>query len=88
MCLAGYTKEISTGNCVLCPPGTYKNSTGNHPCQSCPPGMYGTVEGETDDSSCVNCSGTLVNKLLGGVDCGMLNSVSIFIKINFYNLEI
>ena len=71
MCLSGYTKEIGTGNCIRCPSGTYKNSMGNHPCQSCPSGMYSTMEGETDDSNCVTCLGTVVNSLSGGIDCGM-----------------
>ena len=80
MCLAGYTKEISSGNCVLCPPGTYKNSTGNRPCQSCPSGMYSTMEGETDDSNCVTCLGTVVNSLSGGIDCGMSGSTKVDFK--------
>ena len=71
VCLPGYTKAYGTGNCVPCPPGTYKNITGNQPCQNCSTGMYGTMEGETDDSKCVNCMGTVVENLSGGIECGM-----------------
>ena len=80
VCLPGYNKQFGTGNCVLCSTGTFKNSTGNHPCQSCPPGMYSTMEGQTDDSNCVNCSGTVVDNLNGGIDCDMFNST----KFKFY----
>ena len=86
--MAGYTKEIGTGNCVLCPSGTFKDITGNHPCQSCPPGMYSTMKGETDDSNCVNCSGTILDNLNGGVDCGMFNATKVafgpYLKTKFF----
>ena len=64
VCLAGYTKEFGTGNCVLCPRGTY-NSTGNHPCQICPIEMYSMLQGETD-----YCSGAAINQFSNGVECG------------------
>ena len=51
--------------------------------------MYGTMEGEIDGSNCVSCFGTVVDKMNGGTDCGMLYWVNIFVpKYLIYQFKV
>lgn len=46
-CVAGAYYNAATGNCTLCPIGTYSSAAGATMCTSCPAGTSGNVTGAT-----------------------------------------
>ena len=52
-CSKGSYRE--NAECVLCPRGTYKVDTGDHPCDECPPGTSNPQSGADDSRFCVLC---------------------------------
>ena len=53
-CDEGYTLSDG-GECVMCPPGYFKNVTGSAACDSCPVGTYNSLSRATSDAFCSPC---------------------------------
>jgi len=63
ICIEGYTRHASSGQCQLCPIGTHKHETGDQACSACPAGKYGApartfiaITGlQTGSNNCTSC---------------------------------
>jgi len=63
ICIEGYTRHASSGQCRLCPIGTHKHETGDQACSACPAGKYGApartfiaITGlQTGSNNCTSC---------------------------------
>ena len=55
LCLQGYTQDSTSGNCVECGTGTYKDTVGNGNCTPCAANTYSNSRGATSQTTCTQC---------------------------------
>ena len=64
-CIEGYMRGADSGNCAICPKGTYSDTIDASSCTSCPAGQTTAQEGRDNANECFGNKTTILWVLWG-----------------------